>query len=379
MKSVLMVMAVGAMALAAGQATGETRAFPGAEGFGAQTRGGRGGRVIAVTSLAEKGPGTLRAAVEAEGPRTVVFRVAGIIDLRKKLTLRNPYITIAGQTAPGGGICIRGERLEIACDEVIVRYLRFRPGNILQKSVDAVNVHRGRNIILDHLSTSWAVDEVLSVSGEGCDKVTVQWCLITESLNKSFHNKGAHGYGSLLRTDGDVTFHHNLYAHHESRCPRPGTYGKARGILLDFRNNVIYDWGGKAGYTSEDKATLNYIGNYLKPGPSTRDRKYAFHVGGPATLMHFSDNHLEGAGKGDEDNWLLVKKAKPGNRADSPFPVSAVATDSAEKAFERVLVEAGATLPARDAVDKRVISEVREGKGRIIDSQEDVGGWPVYD
>ncbi|MBI3463505.1 MAG: pectate lyase [Planctomycetes bacterium] len=360
-------------------------AFPGAEGFGADTRGGRGGQVIFVTNLDDYRPGrdpvipgSLRAAVEADGPRTVVFRVSGVIDLKAALTIRKPFLTIAGQSAPGDGICLRGFGSQVNADEVIIRHLRCRPGDIAAKELDALSVYKAKNVIIDHCSASWSVDETLSVTGEGCTNVTVSWCLITESLNRSRHAKGEHGYGSLIRTDGDITYHHNLYAHHKTRCPRPGTYGAERGILFDFRNNVIYDWVQNAGYSAEDRATMNYVGNYLKPGPSTRDRKYAFSVGGATTAMYVQGNVLVGGENASSDPWSLISHPERGVKATEPYKTAAVATQPAEVAFEQVLKLSGATLPARDAVDRRVVEQVRSGQGRIIDSQEDVGGWPEY-
>lgn len=358
-------------------------AFPGAEGFGAFAKGGRGGAVLAVTNLddylpgkEEPIPGSLRAAVDAKGARTVVFRVGGLIMLKAPLRITEPYLTIAGQTAPGDGICLGGFSVNINnTHDIIIRYLRVRPGDASGKELDSLSVFRSRDVIVDHCSVSWGNDEVLSVTGEGCGNVTIQWCLITESLNESVHQKGSHGYGSLIRTDGDITFHHNLYAHHRSRCPRPGTYGDPRGILLDFRNNVIYDWMATAGYSAEDKATLNYVGNYLRPGPSTTDRQYAFKIGGKATTMFVADNHLEGRDE-IQDPWDLIGRAEPGHRAEEPFQVAPVKTDSAAEAFSNVLEHAGAILPTRDTVDQRVIEQVKSHQGRIIDSQEDVGGWP---
>jgi pectate lyase len=360
-------------------------AFPGAEGFGANTRGGRGGKVILVTNREDYRPGresvipgSLRAAIEADGPRTVVFRVSGVIDLKAALTIRKPFLTIAGQSAPGDGICLRGFGCQVNADEVIIRHLRCRPGDIAAKELDALSVYQAKNVIIDHCSASWSVDETLSVTGEGCTNVSVSYCMITESLNRSRHAKGEHGYGSLIRTDGDITYHHNLYAHHKTRCPRPGTYGAERGILFDFRNNVIYDWVQNAGYSAEDRATMNYVGNYLKPGPSTRDRKYAFHVGGDTTAMYVEGNVLIGKETGSADPWSLINHPERATKAMQPYKTAAVTTQPAEGAFEQVLKLVGATLPARDAVDRRVVEQVRAGQGRIIDSQEDVGGWPEY-
>ena len=247
-------------------------AFPGAEGFGSTTPGGRGGKVLIVSTLKDYAPGerpivgSLRAAIDAKGPRTIVFRVSGTIELKAGLRITEPYVTIAGQTAPGDGVCLKKYNLGVRdTHDVVIRYLKIRPGDVSGKELDGLYVYRSQNVVIDHCSVSWSVDETLSVTGEGCTNVCVQWCFITESLNKSVHGKGSHGYGSLIRTDGDITYHHNLYAHHKTRCPRPGTYGDPRGILLDFRNNVIYHWMSPAGYTAKDKAAINYIGNFLKP------------------------------------------------------------------------------------------------------------------
>jgi pectate lyase len=227
-------------------------AFPGAEGAGAMARGGRGGRVLTVTNLHDSGPGSLRSAVEAKGPRTVVFAVAGNIELASTLAITEPFLTIAGQTAPGGGICLKNYDCTIAAEHVVIRFLRVRPGDVAKKAVDGFSVGEGSHyVIIDHCSVSWSVDETLSVSGGSISNITVQWCIIAESLSRSVHHKGPHGFGSLIRADGDVSYHHNIFAHHGSRNPRPGTYEDAfkRGIILDFRNNVVYGWGSRAGYS----------------------------------------------------------------------------------------------------------------------------------
>jgi pectate lyase len=369
-----------ALALAASVPAAEkssAKAFPEAEGFGAQTPGGRGGKVLLVTNLEDYVPkkespiaGSFRAACAASGPRIIVFRVSGTIPLKAHLSISEPFITIAGQTAPGGGICLKNYGLWIVAHDVIVRHLRVRPGDDMGpvmkrqgKSFETDGLSIGspaRDVIIDHCSTSWANDEVLSVSGAGITNVTVQWCLISESLNSSFHHKGPHGYGSLLRTNGDVSFHHNLYAYHTSRSPRPGTYGEGS-ILLDFRNNVIYD---SVGYSAADPVRMNYVGNFIK-----RARKRAFNVGGETTKLFAEGNVLEGPGE-------LITNLKPVNKAETAFPIAAVATDSAQQAYERVLASSGATLPERDAVDQRIIKQVVEGTGGLIDSQEKVGGWP---
>ena len=361
-------------------------AFPGAEGFGAFTPGGRGGDVILVTNLddyvsGEKDaiPGSLRAACDAKGPRIVVFRVSGTIELKTSLNITEPFITVAGQTAPGNGVCLKHYPCLITnTHDVVVRYLRCRPGDLMKVELDALSLSGSQNVILDHCSASWANDEVLSVSGAGQTNITVQWCMITESMNESHHKKGAHGYGTLLRTDGNVTFHHNLYAHHRTRCPRPGTYGEDPGLLLDFRNNVIYNWIAPAGYSAADPVRMNYVANYLKPGPSTTDRDHAFSIGGEATAMFVADNVVEGVDAAGEDNWRLINGVLESSKANAPFGVVSVKTDTAEGAFRKVLDNVGATLPVRDAVDTRIIKHIRTGAGAIINSQEDVGGWPEY-
>jgi pectate lyase len=362
-------------------------AFPGAEGFGAFTPGGRGGKVFLVTNLNDSGPGSLRAACKAEGPRIVVFRVSGIIELQSKLSIKNPYITIAGQSAPGDGICLKNYPCYIATHDVIVRHLRFRPGDVARKEMDSLTIVDGQNIIIDHCSASWGTDETLSVTRDS-KNVTVQWCMISESLNESVHHKGAHGYGSLISGyDGGVTFHHNVYAHHNSRNPRPGGYEDKPGIILDFRNNLIYNWGSAAGYNGENRLRMNYVGNYLKPGPSTREskREFAFNVGGPLTELFVADNYLEGFPEKNRDNWLMIRPPRELTedaqgiiRASVPFPVAPVETEAPQVAYQRILESVGATLPTRDAVDARVIEEIRTGGGKIINSQAEVGGWPEY-
>ena len=227
-------------------------AFPGAEGYGKYTRGGRGGAVYAVTTLADAGPGSLRAAVEASGPRTVVFRVSGTIALESPLTIRNPNITIAGQTAPGDGIAIKNHPLMIGADEVIIRYIRVRLGDQTDADTDAVSARYVRNIILDHVSASWSVDETMSIYH--ADDVTVQWSLVSESLYLTHHDKGAHGFGGIWGGNRS-TYHHNLLAHHSSRNPR---FASGCGTT-DFRNNVVFNWGYNSTYGEKNSrsATRN--------------------------------------------------------------------------------------------------------------------------
>ena len=371
---------------------GEVTAFPGAEGFGRLTPGGRGGKVFHVTTLADKGPGSLRAACEAEGPRIVVFDTGGTIELQSDLRIRNPFITVAGQTAPGGGVCLKNFALNIKdTHDVVIRHLRIRPGDVMKKELDAVTVDNCERLILDHCSASWGIDETVSTTGASRD-ITVQWCVISESLTDSCHKKGKHGYGSLISAqDGGVTYHHNLYAHHTSRNPRLGSNGGTAGMTLDFRNNVIYDWGFRAGYSGKgDVVRVNYINNWLKPGPGTKKevRDLAFHLGDATMSMFLEGNVIEGASKRKlHDNWRMIAKGESfpentptdGCRAAAPFAVPAPGTVSARTALEQVCQMAGALPSRRDAVDARIIESVRGGTGGHIDSQDQVGGWPALE
>lgn len=341
------------------------RAFPSAEGFGAYTPGGRGGQVLFVTNLDDSGPGSLREAVKTRGPRTIVFRVSGTIELKSGLRVDEPFVTIAGQTAPGDGICLKNYELYVRTHDAVVRYLRVRPGSASPGERDAITVRGCDNVIVDHCSAGWGVDEQLSTTGS--TRVTVQWCLITEALHNAGHHKGNHGFGGLIQCRG-ASYHHNLFAHNRSRNPRPASG------LIDFRNNVVYDWDGMAGYAEGNKQRLNYVANYLKAGPSTKtQRDKAFHSGGPETFLYFADNVLEGVADGD----AILNLRKGGNRVTVTFEAPPVKTETAAEAFKNVLERAGCSLPARDAVDTRVVEQVRSGAGRQIDSPADVGGWPV--
>jgi len=377
-----LILALACAALPADLPAAVVPAFPGAEGAGALARGGRGGRVLTVTNLNDSGPGSLRAAVEARGPRTVVFAVAGTIELASTLAITEPFLTLAGQTAPGGGMCLKNYDCTVAADHVVIRFLRVRPGDEAKKPVDGFSVGEGsHHVIIDHCSVSWSVDEALSVSGGDIGNITIQWCLIAESLSRSVHHKGPHGYGALIRADGDVTYHHNIFAHHSSRNPRPGTWADThkRGLVLDFRNNLVYGWSSRAGYSSSDKANINLVGNLYRPNASTKTPTTAFSVGGRATTaLYIAGNHFPGATAANQDNSLMVEKAAAAVRAAAPFPVAPVATDVADDAlFDQLLARSGAILPQRDDADARVVRQIRSGAGRIIDSQREVGGWPV--
>lgn len=356
-------------------------AFPGAEGFGATTPGGRGGKVIAVTNLDDAGPGSFRAACDAEGPRIVVFRVSGTIRLKQPITVRHPFLTIAGQTAPGDGICIRDNTFGIATHDVVVRFLRSRLGDVTSKEADCIDLlHGAHDCVIDHCSATWSIDECLSLSGD-VQNCTIQWCLIGESLNASKHGKGKHGYGSLSRANGPITWHHNLWLHNDARNPRLGdNYGRGPTFpLFDVRNNVIYDFGGTASGLTQGKLQVNYVGNYLRPGPSSRAKK-PITVGDKSELVfYFSGNVLEGNEALTRDNTQFFQPEEfraQWRTVAQPFAAPEVKTVPANEAFERVLAEVGATLPKRDAVDTRLIEHVRLRSGRLIDSQTEVGGWP---
>ena len=364
---------------------GRTRnipAFPGAEGFGATTPGGRGGKVIAVTNLSDEGPGSFRAACEAEGPRIVVFRVSGLITLTRKLIIKNPYITIAGQTAPGDGICLRNYTFVIATHDVVVRYLRSRLGDLTGQEDDSITLAAGaRDVVVDHCSATWSIDEDLSLAGD-VSNVTVQWCLIAEGLNHSKHSKGNHGYGSLSRANGPVTWHHNLWAHNVSRNPRLGdNYGRSPFPTFDVRNNVIYDYGEIASGLTQGVLKVNYVANYIRPGPSSKATT-PVHIGGPSDLtFYIGQNIFEGNKTLTADNSLffdpvVIDGKRQVQTVSQPFDAPAVDTSSAGAALEAVLSDVGASLPRRDSVDARIVAEVRARRGSIIDSQQQVGGWP---
>ncbi len=368
-------------------------AFPGAEGFGANAVGGRGGRVIAVTNLNDDGPGSLRAAVEATGPRIVVFRTSGTIRLTRPLTIRNPNITIAGQTALGG-ITVRDYAFVIEANQVIVRYLRARLGDESRVESDAFTISRGNNIIVDHVSASWSVDETLSVSARSqngvptIDNVTVQWSIIAESLNHSVHAKGDHGYGSLIRGSfgARYSFHHNLWAHHRARMPRPGNYLSVeedpQGPLFDFVNNVFYNWGGSySGYNEDQNANAryNFINNYYIAGADSGAHTFAFRERNRAAHAYFAGNWWNDAEPSDPWSLVNLEAENATYRSATPFQTAPITIERANVAYRRVLANAGSVV-ARDAVDQRVVGSVHDRTGQLIDSQTQVGGWsdPVF-
>jgi pectate lyase len=373
------------------QAQAAIPAFPGAEGFGAFTPGGRGGKVYVVTTLEDYEqdqppiPGSFRAAVEAEGPRFVVFAVGGNIYLKRPVRISKPYITIAGQTAPGDGVCLAGRSVSIRndCHDVVIRYLRVRLGDVAPGDSDAMGGRGCRYVILDHCSASWSIDECVSFYDN--TNFTLQWCLVAESLYRSHHTKGEHGYGGIWGGD-KASFHHNLLAHHTSRNPR------FRSGLIDHRNNVIYNWGGNSAYGGEN-GMVNIVANYYKAGPATRESSRNRIVSpSPLGKWYVADNFVVGFPQITADNWkggIQLHWNVPWGtlRVRDPFPAAAVTTQTAEEAYKLVIADVGANRPRRDSLDARIIEEVRTGTAKygkswrgggngIIDSQSDVGGWP---
>ena len=390
----------------------QTPAFPGAEGGGMYTTGGRGGKVYYVTTLSDdvNDTGSLRYAINQKGARTILFKVSGIIALKKPLKIVHGDITIAGQSAPGDGICIKNYEVVVSAENVIIRYLRFRLGDeVSDRQPDALMGKNQRNIIIDHCSISWSVDEACSFYSN--ENFTLQWCFISESLNKSQHAKGDHGYGGIWGGK-NASFHHNLLAHHNSRNPRFNGWKRSglkyTNVLdeerVDFCNNVIYNWGENSVYGGESLGKYNVINNYYKSGPATKKSiqskilqididedtiNYAPGYG----RFYIAGNYMCGYPEVTADNWhksgVILKKGVKEQlcRADVPFECTPIAKQTAEQAYEEVLAHGGASL-VRDAVDRRLVEEVRSGgatfsgsvggKPGLIDSQNDVGGWPEY-
>jgi pectate lyase len=360
-------------------------AFLGAEGFGAATPGGRGGKVLIVANLDDHGPGSLRAAVEESGARTVVFEVSGTIALERPLRIERPFLTIAGQTAPGGGIALKNHGIVLTdgVQDVVIRHIRVRPGpgavsdGILLAGKEGAPVRR---VILDHCSATWAMDENMDTWG-GVEDCTIQWCILAEGLMEG-HPKGkGHGMG-LLCGPRDKTqrlsIHHNLFAHNNQRNPR------FQGGSYEFVNNAIYDWGGIAGQlTFAPRA--NFIGNFYKPGPSSNKRAFEIAVDGP-TPLYVEGNigpHRRPPAEGVQganpypfseyksDEWAIVgqdgKAADASLRRNEPHPPAPIpiTIEPVAQAFERVLADCGATRPTRDGVDRRIVTEVRAGTGAL--------------
>jgi hypothetical protein len=385
--------------MASTAAMAQVPAFPGAEGFGRYVTGGRGGAVYTVTNLTDSvvkpAAGSLRWALNKPGPKIIVFAVSGTIELKRRLNISKGDVTIAGQTAPGDGICLSGETVSVGADNVIIRHVRFRCGNDFpgEEPKDAISCIRQKNIIIDHCSMSWSVDEAASFYDN--ENFTLQWCIVSESLYSAGHPKGEHGYGGIWGGKG-ASFHHNLLASHTSRLPRfcgaryhPDTRGTE---LVDFRNNVIFNWGFNSSYGGE-MGQQNMVNNYYRPGPATK-KDVRFRIVEPWDTLgrwYITGNRMEGSRQISSDNWNGgVQGDHAGNpviRASEPFPAAGVETSTPRRSYRDVLRNAGATLPRRDPVDTRIIDETRSGVCSsgdtygtgtgIIDSQNSVGGWPL--
>lgn len=416
---------------------GQARAFPGAEGGGMWATGGRGGRVIHVTNLNDSGEGSLRWAVNQTGPRIVVFDVAGTIALQSQLQIKNKDLTIAGQTAPGDGICIKNYTFRIHTDNVIVRFIRCRMGDEKQTEDDAIQIQEKygdafSNIIIDHCSVSWCTDECASFYG--MKNFTFSWNIVSESLRNSVHGKGSHGYGGIWGGT-DASYHHNLLAHHDSRNPRiDHDYVSHQKGPVSIFNNVVYNWSGNSCYGGEssskngsDYRKYNFFNNYYKPGPVTPSGHIwliepttdCSNCGGTILPGHFylDGNVLDGQSAVSSNNWTAGTKAPVGVRIDaskvsgikasSPFSGDySQSVHSAAVAFDKVLEYAGASF-ARDRIDSRIARETKDktytyqgsatkdkdgndlassklSRNGLIDTQTDVqedwwqNGWPVY-
>lgn len=362
-------------------------AFPGAEGGGAYAFGGQGGKVIVVKSLADNGPGTLREALEQGGARIIVFNVAGIIKLQTPISIRAPYVTIAGQTSPGDGICVAGESVWIDTHDVVVRYLRFRRGAMdVARRDDGLGGNAVGNIIIDHVSASWGLDENMSIyrhvyhnpeTGKP-DKLPTVNVTIQNSISSECLDTYNHAFGSTIGGLNSL-FVRNLWANNVARSPSIGMYGD-----FNFANNVVFNWQNRSADGGDDRSEYNFVNNYYKPGPATpvgqpinyrilkaessrdKDKKDQF---GKA---YVAGNVVVGNEKVTQDNWaggVQVEKMPNAEavlaaiRTDTPLKFPHMGTMlSAQEAYQYVLANAGCSLPKRDAVDARIVEEVRTGK-----------------
>ncbi len=359
-------------------------AFPGAEGGGAYSFGGRGGRVYVVTNLNDSGEGSLRWACEQGGARIVVFNVAGIIQLKSPITIRAPYITIAGQSAPGDGVCVAGESVLIDTHDVVVRFMRFRRGATeVTRRDDALGGNAVGNIMIDHVSASWGLDENMSMYRHVYDRsgkaeklptvnVTIQNSIFSEALDTYNHSFGS-TIGGL-----NSTFMRNLWANNIARNPSIGMYGD-----FGFANNVIFNWWNRSADGGDNNSKFNFINNYFKPGPITpADKPIAHRILKPESgrdaknksnygKAYVHGNVVEGNELVTKDNWAGGVQIEDLDNAGAqteaikvsePMPMAKISLTSAQNAYDYVLNNAGATLPVRDPVDKRIVETVRTGK-----------------
>ena len=386
-------------------------AFPGAEGFGKYATGGRGGKVAAVTNLNDDGEGSFRNALEKfpGEPLTIIFKVSGIIELQSRIQIKRSNLTIAGQTAPGEGICLKNHSLILNGasaggnhGNIIIRFIRSRPGGTVKTGLYGFDMENCHNVIIDHCSFSWANEECAAMYDTR--NTTVQWCIVSEGLYSAGHAKGNRSYGGVWGGQY-ASYHHNLIAHLNNRAVRfNGARAHDTIALIDYRNNVIYNWGNaNACYGGEVNiaggvSQINIVNNYYKPGPAAPSVLKFAHASfqkenSKGTGQWFlNGNIMEGDKTLTKKNFRgldLSEAGYPKNaEAQGPFSVAAPIPDqSAEDAYKVVLRYAGALLPKRDKVDERIINETRSktatGKGvygrpGIIDSPLAVGGWPAY-
>ena len=367
-------------------------AFPGAEGGGAYSFGGRGGNVYVVTSLEDNGPGTLRDACEQGGARIVVFNVAGIIRLKTPLIIRAPYITIAGQTAPGDGVCVAGESVWINTHDVVIRYMRFRRGEThVGRRDDSIGGNPVGNIMIDHVSASWGLDENMSMYRHmyndstgaieqklGTVNITIQNSIFSEALDTWNHS-----FGSTLGGE-NCTFMRNLWADNAGRNPSIGWNG-----IFNFANNVMFNWVHRSTDGGDYRAMYNIINNYYKPGPQTPTKSpLAYRILKPEAgrsklgyltfgRAYVNGNIVEGNETVTKNNWdggvqiedmANAGKYQPDIKWNEPLPMPNITILPAKQAYDYVLANAGATLPKRDPVDARVIEQVRTGKIKYLEN-----------
>lgn len=371
-------------------------AFPGAEGYGKFTTGGRGGKVYIVNTLNDKGPGSFREAAEAKGKRIIVFAVDGIIHLETKLNIRGD-VTVAGHSAPGDGICIADQPVQLSGDNIIVRYLRFRMGDKYQKGGmvdgnggdDAFGGTKRKNIIIDHCSISWSTDEAFSIYGG--DSTTLQWNIISEPLNYSYHFEDGnsdfehHGYGAIWGGK-HLTAHHNLFAHCYNRNPRFDGIRNIPEENVDYRSNVIYNWGINTIYAGEG-GNYNIVNNYFKYGPSTKmSARYRIVNPGKEAGKNIAygkwfveGNYVDGDAAMTANNNLGIIMDKNATEVERGAVILSkhhklmpIRNESAVASYENVLKQAGASH-RRDTLDERITNDVRNRTGKLIDVQ---GGWP---
>jgi len=366
--------------------------FPGAEGFGTKTRGAYGGStnpvIYKVTNLNAGGSGSLRAGLEdTVGPRIIIFEVSGTIELNGYIWVDNPYVTVAGQTAPSPGITLKGGGICVRTHDVIVQHIRIRAGD--RSGVDfywrdCLDIgEQGRvayNVVIDHCSFSWATDENTATWYPTHD-VTYQWCIISEGLDDSYHPEGPHSMGMLIGPESYRTsIHHNLFAHNANRNPLVGGYGETEII-----NNVVYNWEWGSTefqhYSSAGPQYGNIIGNFYKAGKNTLGKNQAIMVYYATSPSKFYIHNNIGPERtsNNQDDWDIVSSSSNRDtlRSNSPtFASSVISTQNAFDAYNAVLNNAGARPGDRDSVDKRVVEDVKDGSGQHIDSQDEVGGWP---